>query len=276
VTLTYLSGVVVPSILDQPRDDLGLLLTPDMGNKPDLHRVRAWGADNGCYGNPYWFDEDRFLGWLDRLAPYAGNCAFASVPDVPCDWDSTTANYSMVQPIRERGFPPALVLQDGMDPDDVPWYLFDAAFIGGSDQFKLVDAEPVVARARAEGLWIHMGRVNSLKRMQLAQRWGCDSVDGTYLNYGRRVNKVPENLPRLRRFLDTVNGRSPRADGITCQGCAERLDHLSATEQRPADLYDVGALSQKREGHQIQFVYANRRHQPVRLCELVQKERRAS
>lgn len=203
--LIYLSGVVLPQILTEPRRDLGVLLTPAMGNAPDLSRT-PWAADNGCFANPYFFDEDAYLEWLAKRSRYAATCLWATIPDVPCDWESTTANFSLAREIAELGYVPAIVGQDGMTAEDVPWEVVGGLFLGGSDAWKLGDdARAMTAEAKARGCWVHMGRVNSLKRMQLAQSFGCDSVDGTYLNFGRRVDGVPENLPRLRRFLDTVN-----------------------------------------------------------------------
>lgn len=45
-----------------------------------------------------------------------------------------------------------------------------------------------------------MGRVNSLRRLRLAQAMGCDSADGTYLAYG-----PDRNLPRLLGWLREIN-----------------------------------------------------------------------
>lgn len=35
-----------------------------------------------------------------------------------------------------------------------------------------------MAQAKERGLWVHMGRVNSYRRLRHARRIGCDSVDG--------------------------------------------------------------------------------------------------
>jgi hypothetical protein len=65
--------------------------------------------------------------------------------------------------------------------------------IGGSTSWKLGPAAAsLAAQARRLGKWVHMGRVNSLKRLRYAASIGCDSADGTYLAFG------PErNLSRL-------------------------------------------------------------------------------
>ena len=41
------------------------------------------------------------------------------------------------------------------------------------------EVEQLVAEARARNVWVHMGRVNSLRRLVYAASIGCDSIDGT-------------------------------------------------------------------------------------------------
>jgi hypothetical protein len=36
-----------------------------------------------------------------------------------------------------------------------------------------------VSEARARGVWVYMGRVNSLRRLAYAAAIGCDWIDGT-------------------------------------------------------------------------------------------------
>ena len=84
------------------------------------------------------------------------------------------------QVIRGVGFVPALVLQDGMQVGDVPWREVGAVFVGGSTEWKLGPAaQHLVAYANARGVWAHMGRVNTQKRIWEAARFGCDSFDGS-------------------------------------------------------------------------------------------------
>lgn len=44
---------------------------------------------------------------------------------------------------------------------------------------------------------MHMGRVNSERRLRYADAIGCDSADGTYLAFGPDVN-LPDVLAWLR------------------------------------------------------------------------------
>ena len=79
--------------------------------------------------------------------------------------------------------PLAFVLQDGAERRGrVPWDApgLRAVFVGGSDEWKLgPEAARLVREARGRGLYAHMGRVNSYRRIEYAKSIGCTSVDGT-------------------------------------------------------------------------------------------------
>lgn len=168
---------------------LGFIDTPAQGNKRP-HGV-VWVADNGCFGKGYPGDE-AWLSWLAAMNPEG--CMFATAPDVVGDAAATLERSVPFLPkIRALGYPAALVAQDGLEDLDVPWDAFDVLFIGGSTEWKLgAAARRLTAEAKHREKWVHMGRVNSLKRYRYAQAIGCDSVDGTYLTFG-----PDENLPKL-------------------------------------------------------------------------------
>jgi hypothetical protein len=82
------------------------------------------------------------------------------------------------------GYPAALVGQDGLERLTVPWDEFDVLFIGGSTEWKLSDAaRQLAAEAKRRNKGVHMGRVNSRKRWLIAESFGCDTADGTFLTY---------------------------------------------------------------------------------------------
>ena len=58
--------------------------------------------------------------------------------------------------------------------------------------------------ARLLGKWVHVGRVNSWRRIHHAAIWGADSVDGTYLAFGPRANGA-----RLTRWLEGLGAQEP-------------------------------------------------------------------
>jgi hypothetical protein len=97
-----------------------------------------------------------------------------------------------------------------------------AVFLGGDTAWKLgPEARSVARTAKRLGLWLHMGRVNSLRRLRYAASIGCDSVDGTFLTYGPDAN-----LPRLLRFLRRANQPS-----LFDTAGTTRLDHLQVVQR---------------------------------------------
>jgi len=74
------------------------------------------------------------------------------------------------------------VLQNGIEDMGIPWDGLAAVFIGGDDRFKTCNAVwDIVRTAKAMGIWVHMGRVNTADRVEKALEMGCDSIDGTGL-----------------------------------------------------------------------------------------------
>ena len=213
-----------------PRDamDCGLIgqiVTPVAGNR--LETGRVWCADNAAFTGGYPGD-DAYLRWLGARAHLAADCRFAVAPDVPFDAAATLAlSAPMLPRIRALGYPVALCAQDGLEHLDVPWDDFDVLFIAGSTEWKVSAAASVlVMQAKERGKWVHMGRVNSRKRLLLAQRMGCDSADGTYLAFGPDVN-----LPRLLGWIDQAD-QSPV---LSLSGCpSPQGEHRGSNPNRTA------------------------------------------
>jgi hypothetical protein len=183
---------------------LGMIATPTAGNT--VPTGVDWCADNSAYAGHYPGD-DQYLAWLSRHAAHAPRCAFATAPDVVGDAAATLARSTpMLARIRDAGYPVALVAQDGLENLPIPWHDLDALFLGGTTAWKLGPAAAgLAARARRHGLWVHMGRVNSLRRLRYAASIGCQSADGTFLAYG-----PDRNLPTLLGWLRTVAQETTR------------------------------------------------------------------
>lgn len=187
--MLYLTGSVQP--------DMAAMLTPRMGQQPPIGQV--WAADNGRFASPQDYTDAKYLAWLGSMP--RESCLFATAPDVVGDATSTLAlSGPMFAPIRAAGYAVALVAQDGLESLTVPWDDFDALFIGGTTAWKLSEhAVQIVAEAKRRGKWVHMGRVNSYRRLRYAQSIGCDSADGTFLKFGPTVNRL-----RLNGWLDKI------------------------------------------------------------------------
>lgn len=171
---------------------IACMTTPAQGNRvPD---GALWAADNGAYGNGYPGDEP-WLAWLESRPYDRDLCLFATAPDVVGDARATLIRSEPFLPvIRDLGYPAAFVAQDGAEETGVPWDDLDCLFVGGTTEWKTSEhAARLVNAARSHGKWAHMGRVNSWRRWQIAEAFGCDSVDGTFLAYGPDY-RLPEVL----------------------------------------------------------------------------------
>lgn len=168
---------------------IGQIVTPAAGNR--IVDGARWCVDNGVFASKYPGDE-AYLRWLAARADHATRCQFVVAPDVLFDAAATlTRSGPMLARIRALGFPVALVAQNGLEDLAVPWDDFDCLFIGGDTDWKLgAAAYRLIAEARRRGKWVHMGRVNSRRRLRYAHHSDCDSVDGTYLAFGPDVNLV--------------------------------------------------------------------------------------
>ena len=199
--MRYLSGAVRESVMTA-HPSLGVILTPMMGNSPDLRCV-AWAADTGCYAQPERHSDEGYLDWLDKRP--RETCLFATGPDVVADAQATwERSRRMLPQIRELGYNAALVIQNGIEFMNVSWDSFDAVFIGGTTEWKLgLAAYEFGLEAKAHGKYLHWGRVNSLRRMFMARKAHADSADGTYIAFAPDLL-----LPRVCRWLDAVNAQA--------------------------------------------------------------------
>lgn len=204
-----------PGLADDPRYDglVGHLTSPRTGTAFGTFRRTGllWAADNDAFSG---FDRTKYLRMLARLrADAPPGLLFVTAPDVVGDARSTAGLFDWWLDELKPGadecghLPVALVGQDGMEDLDWDWWLglADALFLGGGDAWKLSRAAADLARAaKSRGLWVHMGRVNSQRRLRVAYDFGCDSVDGLSFN-----NFGDTKLPPACRFLRRLRRRPP-------------------------------------------------------------------
>lgn len=213
--MRYFANPSTPRVRDAMAAGLiDCIETPKQGNRPV--DGATWCADNGCFGKGYPGD-DEWYAWLESNADRASMCLFAVAPDVVGDADATIERSRPWLPkIRALGYPAALVAQNGLElwgsarlvtngfpQSSIEWEEFDVLFIGGDTAWKLgPEARAIVTEAKRRGKWVHMGRVNSEKRLRYADAIGCDSADGTYIAFG-----PDQNLPDVLAWLRGVNGQ---------------------------------------------------------------------
>lgn len=178
----------------------GTLVVPGAWNKRRELPPRRWAMDNGAYSG---FNEPAFLKMLALFEGIPG-CLFCTAPDVVADAPATLALWPRWRArIAASGYAAALVAQDGLQPQQVPWDGHGALFIGGTTAWKLSAATAdLCAAARLRGVWVHMGRVNTRRRLRWAYQLGCDSVDGT--GFSRWPGK---RLPLYERWLETLRAQ---------------------------------------------------------------------
>jgi len=202
--VSFLSAGIPRALRENPRPDVGWMTSPAKTNT-NYARALTWAADNGCFAQGERFDTVRWLRWLADLAPHRGRCLFAVAPDVVGDAVGTLArSLPYLRAIRDLGYAPAYVSQDDADAHPIPWDQFGCLFVGGTDAWKLSERSwALCAEAKRRGKWVHVGRVNSFRRLRACRVSLADSADGTQLAY-----RPSETLPQLVRWLDALGAQT--------------------------------------------------------------------
>lgn len=201
---------------------VGHLITPHTGN--DIAGIaatgRPWAADNGCFTG---LDAPAFEAMLRAIEatearigrvdwPARTRCLWVTVPDVVGD---ARATLELWREWRHRVRPHvgdrlALVAQDGAEGLRLPWHQLRCLFVGGSTEWKEGDgAAHLIARAKSLGKLVHVGRVNTERRVRLLDGLGVDSIDGT------QFSMFPDTyIPRwAERLRPSLRGRIARPAG---------------------------------------------------------------
>ena len=167
-----------------------LLVTPSC--------VRAEGfqyaLDNGA-----WSAFCQKTNWDDVLFEKAlrkvgANADFVVVPDIVAGGlKSLDLSVQWLPKVLDETRLALIAVQDGMQEVDVQPLLNErvGVFVGGSTDWKL-DTIPLWSRlAKRCGAYIHVGRVNSAKRIAVCQMHSIDSIDGT------SASRFSKTVPRL-------------------------------------------------------------------------------
>ena len=164
---------------------IGMFKTPLSGyGFPRLQKIgMPLALDNGCYSG---FDERKFSKMLNMAKIFQGDLdlMWVAAPDVVGDAGATN---TLFQEWRDAltDFRVAYDGQEGAEELDVPFAAFDCLFIGGSTDWKLSEsARDLIGHAKQLEKTVHVGRVNSEKRLKYCYRLGVDTVDGSgYFRY---------------------------------------------------------------------------------------------
>lgn len=170
------------SLIQYSPRNVGRMVQPRaLGRIADTPRAGfLWAADNDCFNG---FHQYRFERMLDAVSGVPG-CLFITCPDVVGDARQTLGMFNVWSGRVAEAGPVGLVAQDGLTVEDTPWSQFQTLFIGGTTEWKLgEEARMLMKEAQAQGKWVHMGRVNSWRRVEYAKACGVDSIDGTQLSW---------------------------------------------------------------------------------------------
>ena len=151
-----------------------------------------WALDNGVFGafstGKEWSEEPLYR-FLDAYSLW--NPSWVVVPDCITNRDETLRMWDKHAPaLQAFGVPLAMAVQDGMTPMDVPKEA-EIVFIGGSTSWKWRNLK----------MWteafprVHVGRVNSLRLLLMAEKAGAESCDGT------GWFRAPDRLAELTSYL---------------------------------------------------------------------------
>jgi hypothetical protein len=132
-----------------------------------------WAHCQGCE-----FDEVAFLKAVDLLGEGAD---FTVLPDIVAG-GLRSLEFSLRWRDRlQLPGPVMLAVQDGMQPDDVRPHIGPQCgiFVGGSTEWKVETLPIWCALGRETGALVHVGRVNSIRRIRLCILHGAHSFDGS-------------------------------------------------------------------------------------------------
>jgi len=157
----------------------------------------AWSAY--CQGGS--FDEKAFLQAVEKLGDRSD---FIVIPDiVAAGLKSLEFSLEWIERLEGGAELLLLAVQDGMKPEHVEPFIGKRTgiFVGGTTDFKL-DTLPLWAKlAHDNGTYIHVGRVNTMRRIRYCSGFGVHSFDGTSASmYSRNVSHL--DFARRQSSLD--------------------------------------------------------------------------
>lgn len=161
-----------------------------------------YALDNGAYawwqrelaGEPVdWFAGTTWAPYVALLDKMGANADFAVVPDIPARANSLALSLRWLPEVMRRT-PRALIpVQNGMSINQVAPHLGPniGVFVGGDTAWKEWAVGHWGPWCAERGIWCHVGRVNTARRIRLCSLGRCTSFDGS------SASRYAKTLPRL-------------------------------------------------------------------------------
>ncbi len=146
--------------------------------------MRGYALDNGaylCHIKRKPFDFDAFERYVSRYVSFAD---WVVLPDVVEDRVRTIDLAYRYLDRMAQLYPKTkalIVWQDGMTRSDLLPFVRQGVgvFVGGSTQQKEKNMHWIASLCRSFGVWCHVGRVNTLRRLEMVLSSGAHSFDGS-------------------------------------------------------------------------------------------------
>lgn len=148
----------------------------------------AWSQDGGDVFDPF--------RWLRLVGELGRGAEFVVLPDiVGGGHDSLDRSLKWLRALRGTVRRVLIPAQNGITPADLAPYLAEdvGVFLGGDTPYKLATLGAWGKVCRDGGYYLHVGRVNSARRIALCGEAGAHSYDGT------NASIFGCNLPKLER-----------------------------------------------------------------------------
>ena len=180
----------------------GVFITADAldRNGPAFRWARSqsppmpFAIDNGAWSahlNDREWEPDQFRG---LLGAHGEDADFTVIPDIVAGGAASLRRSLAWIPEVLAASPVALLaVQNGIGPADVAPLLSRRVglFVGGDTEWKISTIQTWAALGRQAGSWVHVGRVNTVNRVNMCTNAGVTSIDGT------SVSRFVSNLPKL-------------------------------------------------------------------------------
>lgn len=182
---------------------IGWMLGPSSFKTPRSHLPFALDNDAfGAWSNGTSWDHEPWIELLNKVKRSGFSPMWVLVPDKVVDKEKTLSLWNRWSPTaRQYGWPLAFAVQDGMTHQDVP-PAADVVFVGGTTTWKW----------RSLPMWVenfprvHVGRVTTGERLEIAERNGVESVDGTGFFRGSIHSRQAK---QLFAFIEGMRNRTP-------------------------------------------------------------------